>query len=281
MEASTPPVPVRTVEPPSRWPRPRLREIWEHRDLVYFMARRDVAVRYKQALVGAFWALLQPLLLAGVFALFFGVLQKVDAPEGIPYPLFAVSGMVMWLFISNAVQAISESTVTAAPMISKVYFPRLIVPLASVAPAAADFAVGFIVVVVLAAAYGFWPNLAILALPLVFGLAMLAVLGFGFWLSALNVKYRDVHLAVPFLILVGLFISPIIYPLEEYVPEAWQPVYAINPFVGVLELFRWIVIGTPFPDWYLVVIPVAVSVAAVISGLFYFVRAEQSFADDI
>ena len=270
---------VRTIEPPKRWPLPDLRELWEHRDLLYLMARRDVAIRYKQSIAGVFWALLQPLLLAGVFAVFFGLLQKVDSEEGVPYPLFVVTGMVLWIFFSTAMQSSAESTVTSAPLIRKVYFPRLIVPVAALAPAAVDFAIGLLVVLVMAAIYGFLPGLHTLALPLVFALAAVTIAGLGLWLSALNVRYRDVHLAVPFLILLGLFISPIIYP-ADIVPDNLQWLYALNPLVGIFESFRWAILGTDFPGT-LILIPIAVSALLLVSGALYFQRAEQSFADVI
>ncbi len=271
---------MRTIEPPKRWPLPDLREVWAHRDLLFYMARRDVAVRYKQSLIGVFWALLQPLVLATVFTVFFSILQKIDAPHGIPYALYAASGMVLWLFISGALQFASESMVTSAPLIRKIYFPRLIVPLASIAPAAVDFAIGLVVILGVAAAYGYYPALELLALPLVVAFALLVISGFALWLSALNVRYRDIHLAVPFIILIGLFVSPILYGLDT-VPDDLQAVYAINPVVGVMEVYRWMLLGSPFPDWPIVAIPIAVSSLILVTGAFYFQRAEQSFADVI
>lgn len=270
---------MRSIDPPERWPLPHLREVWEHRDLVYIMARRDVAVRYKQSVVGVFWAILQPMLLAAVFAVFFGLLAKVPSEEGVPYPLFAASGMVMWIFFSAGMTNAAESTVVSADLISKVYFPRVIIPIAAIAPAAVDYAVGFAVVLLLAVGYGFLPGLQILAFPAVFALAALTVFGLALWLSALNVRYRDVHLAVPFLILLGLFITPIVYPLA-LVPDNLQPLYAINPLVGVFEAYRWMLLGTDWPG-LLLLIPLVTSAVLVITGAFYFQRAEQSFADVI
>jgi lipopolysaccharide transport system permease protein len=272
---------VRTIEPPKRWPLPNLGEVWEHRDLLYFMARRDVAIRYKQSLIGLFWAVLQPIVLAGVFTVFLSILQKVDPPHGIPYGLYALSGMVLWLLLSGAVQLASESTVSSAPLIRKIYFPRLIVPLAAIAPAAVDFAIGFVVVVIVAAAYGYYPGPELLALPLVIAFALLVISGFALWLSALNVRYRDVHLAVPLIVLIGLFISPILYGLDTVQPEWVQNVYALNPVVGVMEVYRWMLLGSPFPEWQIVAIPIAVSTLLLVTGVFYFQRAEQSFADVI
>lgn len=273
-------VPVRTVEPAKRWPLPDLGELWEHRDLLYFMGRRDVAVRYKQSMIGVFWALLQPIVLATVFTVFFSILQKVDAPDGIPYALYAASGMVLWLFISGAVQLASESTVASAPLIRKIYFPRLIVPLAAIAPPAVDFILGFAVILIAAACFGYYPGLELLAAPLVIAFAVLVIAGFSLWLAALNVRYRDVHLAVPFIVLIGLFVSPIVYGLDS-VPHEWQALYAINPVVGVMEVYRWMLLHSPFPEWPVLVIPIVVSTLLLITGAFYFQRAEQSFADVI
>jgi lipopolysaccharide transport system permease protein len=256
---------------------PDLRDLAEHRDLLFLMARRDVAVRYKQSVAGVLWALLQPLLLAAVFAVFFGLLQKVDSEEGVPYPLFVVVGMVLWLFISNALQASSESTVESKELIRKVYFPRMLVPIAAIAPAAVDLAIGLGVAVVFAACYGFFPGLQTLAMPLVLLLAATTVVGAGLWLSALNVRYRDVHLAVPFLILLGLFLSPVIYPVD-IVPDDLQSLYALNPMVGLFEAFRWSLLGTPFPG-LIALISVGVSVLVLVTGAIYFQRAEQTFAD--
>jgi len=260
-------------------PRISLGELWQQRDLVYLLARRDIAVRYKQAAIGTFWAILQPVFLAVVFSLFFGALQKVEAPEGIPYPLFAVSGMVMWLFFANAMQTCSESTTASAQLISKVYFPRMAIPIAAIAPAALDFAIGFVVVVVVTLAYGFSLQIQLLLLPVVAALALATALGIGLWLSALNVKYRDVHLLVPFVILVGLFMSPIIYPFD-LVPEHLQPLYALNPMVGVLEAYRWMLLGTDWPGT-LMLIPIAASLILTVTGAVYFRKAEQVFADVI
>jgi lipopolysaccharide transport system permease protein len=266
-----------TIEPLKRWPLPDLRDLAEHRDLLFLLARRDVAVRYKQSVAGVLWALLQPLLLAAVFAVFFGLLQKVDSEEGVPYPLFVVVGLVLWLFISNAVQASSESTVESKELIRKVYFPRMLVPIAAIAPAAVDFAIGLVVAIVFAASYGFLPGPQTLALPLVFLLAAVTVVGVGLWLSALNVRYRDVHLAVPFLILLGLFLSPVIYPVD-IVPDHLQALYALNPMVGLFEAFRWSLLDTPFPG-LIILISIGVSLLLLVTGAIYFQRAEQTFAD--
>lgn len=274
---------VTVVKPRRGWRFPDLRELREHRDLLYYLARRDVLVRYKQAVIGVFWAVLQPLVLAGVFSLFLGVVLELPAPEGIPYPLFAVTGMVMWLAFTSAIQTASESTVTSEPLISKIYFPRILIPIASVVPSIVDFGFGFIVVLGISLAYGLTPPIAILTVPVILLLAVTTALGAGIWLSALNVRYRDVHLVVPLLVLVGLFVTPVIYPLQELidlVPQSVEAVYALNPMVGVLEGFRWAMLGTAWPGW-LMVFPVISSIFLLVTGVLYFERAESTFADVI
>ncbi len=270
---------VTVIEPQKGWRLPELRAVWENLDLLYFLARRDVVVRYKQAVAGVFWAVLQPLVLAGVFSVFLGLLAKVQSEEGIPYPLFALSGMVMWLAFAGALQNASASTVASENLISKVYFPRILIPIASIMPSAVDFAVGLVVVLVVGLAYGFVPDLRVLAVPLIFLLAAITALGAGLWLSAMNVKYRDVHLLVPLLILIGMFVTPVVYPFS-LVPEQLQPIYALNPMGGVLETYRWALLGTDWPGT-LILIPVTVGVFSLISGLFYFQRAQRNFADVI
>jgi lipopolysaccharide transport system permease protein len=272
--------PVRVVEPPSGWRFPDLREVSEHRDLIHLLVRRDISVQYRQSAVGAGWAILQPVLLAVVFSVFLGLLAKVPSAQGIPYPVFAVSGMVMWLFFSNAMSRASESTVASEPLISRVYFPRVIIPLAAVAPPVVDFAVGFVVVLGAMLLYGEDPSLRVVLLPVITLLALTTALGVGLWLSALHVRYHDVQHIVPFAILVGLFITPITYPFS-LVPADLQPVYALNPMVGVLEGFRWVLFADyAFPGGVLA-IPVVASVVLLITGALFFERMETTFADVI
>jgi lipopolysaccharide transport system permease protein len=270
---------VTVIEPPQGWSFPNLREIAAHRDLVYYLARRDVVVRYKQAAVGGFWVVIQPLLLAGVFSLFLGRYAGVPSDPGIPYPLFALTGMVIWLMFATMLDRISQSTISSESLISKIYFPRVVIPIAAVIPPLVDFALTFVVLLLVALAYGVAPGWQILAAPFVVGLAALTALGAGLWLSALNVKYRDVTLVVPFALLVGLFITPILYPFDV-VPESVQPLFALNPMVGVIEGFRWSVLGTDFPG-ALLLVPVLISVVLIVTGALYFQRAQKSFADVI
>jgi homopolymeric O-antigen transport system permease protein len=274
------PVQVRVIEPASRFSRPSLRELWEHRDLLYLLARREVSVRYKQSAIGIAWAVVQPLLLGIVFSVFFGRLAKVPSEPGVPYPAFAVSGMVLWLFFASAMSAVTASTLANREMISKVYFPRVIIPVAAVAQPLVDFAIAFVVVLGTLVVYGITPPIQVLLIPVAVGLALATALGIGLWLSALNVRYRDVYLAVPFLIMIGFFVSPITYPFH-LVPHYLRAYYAINPIVGVLETYRWMLFPTaPWPGT-IVLIPVAMSILLVVSGAFYFQRTEHTFADVI
>jgi homopolymeric O-antigen transport system permease protein len=267
------------IEPPSGWPRPPLRELWHSADLIYFLARRDVAVRYKQTAVGALWAVLQPLLLAGIFTVFLG--QLTDVPSGdTPYALFALAGMVMWLFVANAIARCSESTIASSDLISKVYFPRMAVPISAVMAPVVDFVAAFVVLVLVLLVAGEAPTVRILLAPVVFAVAVLMTLGVGLWLSATVVRYRDVSLVVPFLIQVLLFITPILYPLS-LVPDAYQELYALNPLVGVLETFRWTVLPGADAPGLLLLISAGTGGLLLVTGLFYFSRAQARFADVI
>lgn len=273
-------VPVRVIEPPSGFSMPSVHEIWEHRDLMYILARREVGARYKQSAIGVFWAVLQPVLLAVVFSLFFGKLAKIPSEAGVPYPAFAVSGIILWLFFANAMQRVTGSTVEGRELISKVYFPRLIIPVVALAAPLVDFAIAFVIVLLTLIVYGITPPIQVFLIPFVAALALMTAFGIGLWLSAFNVRYRDVHMAVPFLIMVGLFISPITYPFH-LVPAGLRPIYAINPVVGVLEAYRWMLFPRATWPGALLLIPIGISAILVISGAVYFQRTEHTFADII
>jgi lipopolysaccharide transport system permease protein len=259
---------------------PDLRELWAHRELIYLLARRDVAVRYKQSFIGALWAVVQPLLLAAVFSLFFGLLANIDSGTDVPYPVFAVLGMVTWLFFTSALLNVSSSTVSNASLLSKVYFPRLIIPIAALLSPVVDFAIALAVALIVTLAYGVVPPVQVVLLPLIVPIIFAVILGFGLWLAAAHVKYRDIANVVSFVVLVGLFITPIVYPLSN-VPDAYQLLYGLNPMVGVLELVRWMVL--PGSDSPLVVSLVTVleSGILIVTGALFFGRAERSFADVI
>ena len=246
MEASTRVTQTTVIEPAQTAKVPSPRELWQHRDLIYFLVRRDIAVRYKQSAIGVAWAILQPLLLGIVFSVFLGALADIPSKSGVPYPVFALTGMVLWLYFANAMSAASASTVASAALISKVYFPRIIIPIAAVLQPTVDFGIALVVAFAAMAVYGVEPGVQILLLPLLIPLALGVALGLGLWFSALNVKYRDFGVLVPNVVMVGLFITPIMYPFS-LVPEELQPFYALNPMVGVLEAFRWSVLGPSGP----------------------------------
>jgi lipopolysaccharide transport system permease protein len=271
---------TRVIDPPRGWQAPNLRELWDYRDLAFFLVKRDVSIRYRQTLIGTVWAIIQPLLLAVVFSVFLGHYAKVPSGADVPYPVFALTGMAMWLYFSQAMQFASDSTVNSRELISKVWFPRMIIPISAVVPPAIDFVPAFIVALVVQLAYGVVPPVQIVLVPVLAVLTLIVALGIGLWLSALNVRYRDIRLVVPFAIMIGLFVTPIVYPFDV-VPESVQPIYALNPMVGVLEAFRWMLFpGAEWPGW-LLAIPLATSVILLVSGAWYFTRAERDFADVI
>ncbi len=266
------------IEPERGFALPSLRELWDARDLVWLLVRRDVSVRYRQTAVGTLWAVVQPVGLAAVFSIFLGRLAKVPSSAGIPYPLYALSGMVMWLYFQQALMKSSESTVAAAPILTKVYFPRLAIPLVAVVVPVADFVVAFGVLLVAMVLYGHPPGLTTLAAPGVLALALATALGLGLWLSSLAVRYRDVQHVVPFLLQVGLFVTPIVYPFD-LVPDRLQPIYALNPLVGVMEAWRWCLFGQMSASAAVLLIPVVVSAVLIMTGAMFFRRAERTFAD--
>lgn len=269
---------VTVIEPEHRFAWPDLRELWEARYLVWLLLRRDISVRYRQTAIGALWAIVQPLTLAAVFSLTLGVLAKVPSPGDLPYPLYALSGMVMWLYILQGISRSSDSTVSAAHIISKVYFPRVALPIVAAVGPVVDLMVGFVVLLVVMIAYGYPPGVEILAAPGVVLLAMATALSVGIWFSAVAVRYRDVQHVVPFLLQIALFITPIVYPFD-LVPDRLQPLYALNPLVGVMEVWRWTLFGEMTASPVLVLIPVAVSVVLIVIGAAFFRRSERTFAD--
>jgi len=278
--ASAPGPPETVLEPPKGWSFPSFKELWQQRDLIYLMSRRDIVVRYKQSVLGALWAVIQPLTFAAVFSVFFGILIQIEAPYGIPYPLFAAAGMVLWLVFAEGLAACALSMVVSGSLLSKVYLPRLILPFASLMPRAFDLVIGFLVLIPIAWGFGYAPSPSLLLFPVVFLLTGAVALGAGLWFAALNVKYRDIVMLVPFITMVGLFVSPIIYPITE-VPQELQPLYALNPMSGILELWRFMFLPTAWPSATLLAIPVGVSLFLLVTGLIYFKRAEPQFSDII
>jgi lipopolysaccharide transport system permease protein len=271
------------IEPPRGWRFPDFRELWAYRDLIYFLGRREVVIRYKQAAIGAFWAVLQPLLLAGLFAIFLGVIAKVPSPD-IPYALLAVTGLVLWIPFARAVEFGTLSTVLYESLITKIYLPRITIPISAIASPALDMIVGFGIAVAISAGYGYYPSIRLLVVPVIMLFALLVALGLALLFAALNVRYRDFALGVPTLTLVGLFITPITYPfsqVESVINEQFQFLYSLNPMVGVIEAFRWALLGTALPDTLILVVPVVASVILLVAGALYYERAQRSFADVI
>jgi lipopolysaccharide transport system permease protein len=271
------PKPVTTLEPCRGLVSLRLRDIWEYRELLFFITWRDIKVRYKQTLLGAAWAIIQPFMTMVVFSLFFGRLAGVPS-DGLPYPLFSFAALVPWTFFSYSLNQSANSLVGNANLIQKVYFPRLIIPISSVLSGLVDFVLAFGVLLAMMLAYGFWPGLGIFWLvPLLF-LTLVTALGPGLWLAALNVEYRDVRYTVPFLTQFWLFATPIAYP-SSLLPEPWRTLYGINPMAGVVEGFRWVLLGSPNPPGLMMIASALVSLAILLGGAYYFRRMEKTFAD--
>ena len=256
------------------------RELLRYRELFYFLAWRDILVRYKQTVIGIAWSVIRPLLTMLVFTVVFGRLAKLPN-EGVPYPILVFSAMLPWQYFANAMQESSNSLIAESRLISKVYFPRLIVPASSVIVSAVDFLISLALLGLLMLGYGFVPSWTFLFMPFFFLLATLAALGAGFWLSALNVKYRDFRYIVPFLVQFGLYVSPVGFS-SSVVPERWRLLYSLNPMVGVIDGFRWCVQGT-VSSLYLpgFLISATISILAFSSGVWFFRRTERFFADFI
>lgn len=270
--------PITFIRPTRGWVSLRLQEIWEFRELLYFLLWRDLKVRYKQTALGAAWAIIQPFMTMVVFSLFFGRLARVPS-DGIPYPIFTYTALVPWTFFANGLNQSSNSLVGSAHLITKVYFPRLTIPVASVLSGILDFSIAFAVLLLMMFYYDISITAQALWMPFFFLLALMTALGVGLWLSAVNVKFRDVRYVVPFLIQFWMFATPIAYP-SSLLSEPWRTVYAINPMVGVVEGFRWSLLGsTASAPGTMTLISFAMSFFVLISGAFYFRRMEKSFAD--
>jgi lipopolysaccharide transport system permease protein len=271
------PAPAVRIKPSKGWVQLHLRDLWEYRELLYFLAWRDVKVRYKQTALGAAWAILQPFLTMIVFSIFFGRLARVPS-DGVPYPIFSYAALVPWTFFANGLTQSSNSLVGNANLISKVYFPRLVVPVAGVLSGLVDFVIAFLVLIGMMLYYGVTPTVHVIFLPLFVLLALVAALAAGIWLSALNVEFRDVRFVVPFLIQLWLFATPIAYP-TSLLHGFWRTVYGLNPMVGVVEGFRWALLGTRTDLGPSVAVSAAVSLLILVGGMFYFRRMEKTFAD--
>lgn len=254
-----------------------LRELWQYRELLYFFTWRDVKVRYKQTLLGASWAIIQPLSTMVVFTIFFGELAKIPS-DGIPYPIFSFCGLLPWTLFSGALTRASGSLVSGASLITKVYFPRLIVPIAAVLAGLVDFAISFLVLLAMMLYFGYMPTAKVLFLPVFLLLAIGTGLAIGLWLSALNVHYRDVAYTVPFLTQVWLFASPVAYS-SSLLSEKWRLLYALNPMVGVIEGFRWALLGRELAVSGMTAVSAVIVAALFAGGLYYFRKMERTFAD--
>jgi lipopolysaccharide transport system permease protein len=267
----------RRIEPSHGWRSIHLAELWQYRELVYFLTWRDVKVRYKQTALGAAWAIIQPFFTMVVFSLFFGKLAKIPS-DGVPYPIFAYTALVPWTFFANALTQSSNGLVQNANLLKKVYFPRWAIPISNVVSGCVDFVLAFIVLLGMMFYFGMVPTWNVVWLPLLLLLALVTSLGVGLWLSALNVEFRDVRYVVPFLTQFWMFCTPIAYP-SSLLPEKWRVVYAVNPMVGVVDGFRWALLGADTAPGSTLVVSSIVAVALLIGGAFYFRRMEKSFAD--
>ncbi|MGB0383257.1 MAG: ABC transporter permease [Ardenticatenaceae bacterium] len=270
-------LPVTIIKPSQGWVSLKLDELWEYRELLYFLTWRDIKVRYKQTVLGAAWAIIQPFFTMIVFSLFFGRLAGIPS-DGIPYPIFSYAALVPWSFFATGLSSSSNSLVGSANLLKKVYFPRLAIPIATVLSGVIDFVLAFILLLGMMLFYGIVPTINIIWLPLLLLLALTTSLGVGLWLSALNVQFRDVRYTIPFITQFWLFATPIAYP-SSLLSEPWRTLYGINPMVGVVEGFRWALLGSNTAPGPIIIVSALVAVGLLISGAYYFRRMEKTFAD--
>jgi len=278
-EGGTPGIslPVYTIKPSTGWVSLRLQELWEYRELLYFLIWRDIKVRYKQTILGVAWAIIQPIFSMVIFSLFFGKLAKIPS-DNIPYPIFSFAALVPWIFFANGLSESSNSLVINANLIKKVYFPRLIIPISTVLSGIVDFFLAFLVLIGMMIAYGIYPTGAIIWLPFLLLLALVTSLGAGLWFTALNVQFRDVRYAIPFLVQAWMFASPVVYP-SRLLDEPWRTIYGINPMAGVVEGFRWALLATNTRPGPMIIVSALVALLMLVSGAYYFRRLEKTFAD--
>src|SRR5580700_7566276 len=269
--------PVLILRPSTGFLRLHLRDLWEYRELLYFLVWRDIKVRYKQTALGAAWAILQPVMTMLVFSIFFGRLAKVPS-DGVPYPIFAYVALLPWQLFAFALTESSNSLVASQNLITKVYFPRLVIPISSVLAGLVDFAIAFVILLVMMLYYGIVPTAAVALLPLFLLFAVVTALSVGLWLSALNVKYRDVRYTIPFLTQFWMFATPVAYP-ASLVPEKWRALYGLNPMAGVVEGFRSSLVETPSSPGAMTVVSCVMVLLLLGTGLLYFRRMEGTFAD--
>ncbi len=269
--------PTLVIRPSRGWIPLNLRDLWHYRELLYFLTWRDIKVRYKQTALGAAWAIIQPFFTMVVFSVVFGRLAKIPS-DGLPYPIFAYCALLPWQLFSHALTESGNSLVANERLITKVYFPRLVIPLSAVLAGLVDFGIAFVILLGMMVYYGITPTAAVFTLPFFLIVALGTALGVGLWLSALNVQYRDVRYAIPFLTQFWLFATPIAYP-SSLVPEPWRFFFGLNPMAGVVEGFRWALLGTAHAPGLMLVVSVAAVLALLVGGLYYFRQMEKTFAD--
>jgi len=272
-------LPLIHIEPSKGWISLNLKDLWEYRELLWIFIWRDLKVRYRQTVIGASWAIIQPFLTMVIFSVFFGRLAGVPSDE-IPYPIFSYAALVPWTFFANSINQASNSLVNSADMIKKIYFPRLTMPMASVFASLVDFFLAFIVLLGMMLYYGFVPTINSLWLPALLILSMITALGVSLWLSALNVQFRDVRHMIPFITQAWLFATPVAYP-SSLLSEPWRTVYGLNPMVGVVEGFRWALLGTDTAPGPVIAVSSIMALLIFVGGAFYFRRMERTFADVI
>lgn len=268
---------ITVIEPKTGWVPVDFKEIWNYRELLYFLTKRDIKVRYKQTVLGGLWAVIQPAFTMLVFTLFFGRLAKMPS-EGLPYPIFVYAALLPWTYFANALSASGNSLVGSANLITKVYFPRVVVPASAALAGLLDFLIALFVLAALMVYYQFMPGPEILLFPFLVALTFLSAVGVGLWLSALNVQYRDIRYAIPFLIQVWMFVSPVIYPVS-LVQGEYQWLLALNPMGGVIHAYRAALLGHQPIDWGLLGLSALIILALFLGGLYYFRRMEKVFAD--
>jgi lipopolysaccharide transport system permease protein len=268
---------IRVIEPSKKLFHLDLRAVWQYREMLYFLIWRDVKVRYKQTVIGAGWAILQPLMTVLIFTVVFGGFAKIPS-DGLPYLIFAYTALLPWTYFAQAIGRSGASLVGDASLISKVYFPRVIVPISAAVAPLVDFAVAFAILLGMMAWFGIVPGWGVLALPLFLLLAMATALAVGLWLSALNVRYRDIGYTIPFLTQIWMYASPVVYPVS-LVPERWRLLYILNPMAGVIEGFRWALLGKEHPDFGVMAASAVMVVTLLLGGIVFFKQMERTFAD--
>jgi lipopolysaccharide transport system permease protein len=265
------------IRPTRGWKGLNFKELWQYRELLYFLIWRDIKVRYKQSLLGAGWAIIQPLLTMIIFTVFFGQWAGIPT-DGVPQPIFYFAGILPWQFFQSGVSKAGTSLVASSNLITKIYFPRIAVPIAPIIAALLDFGLAFLILIGMMLFYGVVPTSALWTLPLFLLLAIVTAIGMGVWLAGLNVAYRDVGYVIPFLLQVWFFLSPIVYS-SSIVPQKLQPYYGLNPMAGVVQGFRWAILGIGRPDWIDLSASIGVALLLLVSGILYFKRMERTFAD--